>query len=281
MEMDFNPVTAWDQLAGSWDELMGNEGNDYFTVVELPVLERMVQPKNGDRALDLATGNGLVAHWMALQGVDVIATDASPAMIVNARAREPKRLENSETEVEVLYNVLDVTNPLHFEELLSSGVAGLFDIITMNMAIMDVSTLEHLANALPKLLDRDGGRFVATLLHPLFTCGVTRSVEYRDNPESGREETFHAVKMIKYLHVPPYKGVAAQSQPHPQVTASLQISSLPANANEDTVQCSLVLDALEEPNFDEAYVKTRAMDIGSLRQFTQFPKILAFRLKIA
>lgn len=121
--MDFNPVTAWDQLAGSWDELMGNEGNDYFTVVELPVLERMVQPKNGDRALDLATGNGLVAHWMALQGVDVIATDASPAMIVNARAREPKRLENSETEVEVLYNVLDVTNPLHFEELLSSGVA--------------------------------------------------------------------------------------------------------------------------------------------------------------
>lgn len=46
-------------------------------------------------------------------------------------------------------------------------------------------------------------------------------------------------------------------------------------------RAGLVLDALEEPNFDEAYVKTRAMDIGSLRQFTQFPKILAFRLKIA
>ncbi|KAM5439250.1 hypothetical protein MferCBS31731_004671 [Microsporum ferrugineum] len=275
MEMDFNPVTAWDQLAGSWDELMGNEGNDYFTVVELPVLERMVQPKNGDRALDLATGNGLVAHWMALQGVDVIATDASPAMIVNARAREPKRLENSETEVEVLYNVLNVTNPLHFEELLSSGVAGLFDIITMNMAIMDVSTLEHLANALPKLLDRDGGRFVATLLHPLFTCGVTRSVEYRDNPESGREETFHAVKMIKYLHVPPYKGVAAQSQPHPQYYFHRPLHELFS----PFFRAGLVLDALEE--FDEAYVKTRAMDIGSLRQFTQFPKILAFRLKIA
>ncbi|EGD84374.2 hypothetical protein H113_08152 [Trichophyton rubrum MR1459] len=89
-------------------------------------------------------------------------------------------------------------------------------------------------------------RFVATLLHPLFTCGVTRAVEYRDNPESGREEAFHTLKMTKYLDVPSYKGVATQSQPYPQIISALPcVSSLISSANQksiprsytSTVQC--------------------------------------------
>ncbi|GBF60162.1 hypothetical protein TMEN_2567 [Trichophyton mentagrophytes] len=277
--MDVKPVAAWDQLAEAWDMLMGTPGNDYYTIIELPALERLVQPKPGDCALDLATGNGLVAHWMAQKGSSVLATDGSSAMVTKARARQSKRLEEN-GEVKVSYKILDVTDPQHFEELIQSrgiGAGGAFDIITMNMAIMDVSTLEHLANALPKLLKRDGGRFVATLLHPLFTCGVARAVEYRDNPESGREEAFHSLKMTKYLHVPPYKGVATQSQPHPQLYFHRPMHEIFA----PFFKAGLVLDALEEPNFDEAYVKARDLDIGSLRQFTQFPKILAFRMKIA
>ncbi|EGD94667.1 hypothetical protein TESG_02175 [Trichophyton tonsurans CBS 112818] len=261
--MDVKPVAAWDQLAEAWDMLMGTPGNDYYTVIELPALERLVQPKPGDCALDLATGNGLVAHWMAQKGSSVLATDGSSAMVTKARARQSKRLEEN-GEGKVSYKILDVTDPQHFEELIQSrgiGAGGAFDIITMNMAIMDVSTLEHLANALPKLLKRDGGRFVATLLHPLFTCGVTRAVEYRDNPESGREEAFHSLKMTKYLHLYFHR-------PMHEIFAPF-------------FKAGLVLDALEEPNFDEAYVKARDLDIGSLRQFTQFPKILAFRMKIA
>ncbi|EZF58880.1 hypothetical protein H112_08079 [Trichophyton rubrum D6] len=277
--MDVKPVAAWDQLAEAWDMLMGTPGNDYYTAVELPALERLVQPKPGDCALDLATGNGLVAHWMAQKGTSVLATDGSPVMLTKAQARQSKRLKEN-GEAKVSYQILDVTDPQHFEELIQSrgpGAGGAFDIITMNMAIMDVSTLEHLANALPKLLKRDGGRFVATLLHPLFTCGVTRAVEYRDNPESGREEAFHTLKMTKYLDVPSYKGVATQSQPYPQLYFHRPMQEIFA----PFFKAGLVLDALEEPNFDEAYVKARDLDIGSLRQFTQFPKILAFRMKIA
>ncbi|EFE40723.1 hypothetical protein TRV_04548 [Trichophyton verrucosum HKI 0517] len=259
--MDAKPVAAWDQLAETWDTLMGTPGNDYYTVIELPALERLVQPNPGDCALDLATGNGLVAHWMAQKGTSVLATDGSPAMVAKAQARQSKRLEEN-GEVKVSYQILDVTDPQHFDELIQSrglGAGGAFDIITMNMAIMDVSTLEHLANALPKLLKRDG------------------AVEYKDNPESGREEVFHSLKMTKYLHVPPYKGVATQSQPHPQLYFHRPMHEIFA----PFFKAGLVLDALEEPNFDEAYVKARDLDIGSLRQFTQFPKILAFRMKIA
>ena len=42
-----------------------------------------------------------------------------------------------------------------------------------------------------------------------------------------------------------------------------------------------MLDALEEPNFDEEYVRRNRLDPGSLRAWTQIPKILAFRLRIA
>ncbi|KAF3491114.1 uncharacterized protein GIQ15_00631 [Arthroderma uncinatum] len=275
--MEFDPVLTWDRLAESWDAAMGTEGNDYFTVIELPALERMVQPKPGDRALDLATGNGLVAHWLAQKGASVLATDGSPAMIVHAQARQAMRFKGIEVESLVAYGVLDVTNPLHFEELISSDRGGPFDIITMNMAIMDVSTLEHLANALPRLLKNGGGRFVATLLHPLFTCGVTRSVEYSDNPKSGREEAVYTLKMSKYLHVPPSKGVATQSQPHSQLYFHRPIHELFS----PFFRAGLILDALEEPNFDEAYTKANDLKLGSLRQFTQFPKLLAFRLKRA
>ncbi|EFQ97754.1 hypothetical protein MGYG_00795 [Nannizzia gypsea CBS 118893] len=277
METNANPVAAWDQLAEIWDTLMGTPGNDYFTVIELPALERLAQPKPGDCALDLATGNGLVAHWMAQKGAGVLATDGSPAMVAHAQARQSKRLKDDEDEGKVSYKILDVTNPQHFEELIQSKAGETFDIITMNMAIMDVATLEHLANALPKLLKRDGGRFVASLLHPLFTCGVIRAVEYKDNPETGREEAFHTLKMTKYLHVPPYNGVTTQSQPHAQLYFHRPMHEIFA----PFFKAGLVLDALEEPNFDEAYIKARDLDTGSLRQFTQFPKILAFRMKIA
>ncbi|KAK2867805.1 hypothetical protein FQN49_003458 [Arthroderma sp. PD_2] len=126
MEMEFNPVAAWDQLAESWDATMGTEGNDYYIVIELPALERMVQPKSGDRALDLATGNGLVAHWLGQRVTSVLATDASPAMIVRAQAQQALRFKDRHTATAVTYKVLDVTSPQHFEELISSDVGVRF-----------------------------------------------------------------------------------------------------------------------------------------------------------
>ena len=46
------------------------------------------------------------------------------------------------------------------------------------------------------------------------------------------------------------------------------------------LQAGLVIDGLEEPNFDEDYVKENSLELGSFRQLTQFPKVLAFRLRV-
>lgn len=115
-------VAAWETNAKSWDAAMGSTGNDYYKVLELPVLERMVQVKSGERALDLATGNGLVAHWLARAGAKVIATDGCRGMLDFAEKRGKEASEAGEMDVE--YRLLDVTDAKMWNEFVESEVAG-------------------------------------------------------------------------------------------------------------------------------------------------------------
>ncbi|OJD28249.1 hypothetical protein ACJ73_00351 [Blastomyces percursus] len=269
-------LAAWDHNASFWDREMGDEGNDYYKVVELPALERMVAVKPGDRALDLATGNGLVARWLASEGACVIATDGSKTMVDHARRRGV--CTNGENINSISYQVLDATSTEDFEKFIAKEIAeeGPFDIVIMNMAIMDIPTLEPLAAALPKLLKQNTGRFVTTLLHPFITAGSTRVIEYADSRETGREEEHVSLKITRYLHPPePIKAEALKGQPSYQYTFHRPMHEILS----PFLRAGLVLDALEEPNFDAEYNASRKLDPRSLRYVTEIPKILAFRMR--
>ncbi|EER29683.1 hypothetical protein CPC735_073650 [Coccidioides posadasii C735 delta SOWgp] len=270
-------LSGWRTNAPFWDTSMGSSGNDYFTVLEVPALERMIRVPPGEerfgnelRVLDLATGNGLVAHWLARKGASVVATDGCDEMVRLAEKR-------GEGTANVKYQVLDVTDSKQWEAFIREEVerGGAFDIITMNMAFMDVPDLEPLAAALPRILKRNGGIFVATLLHPFFTAGAIRSVEYAEDTETGQEVATQYIKLSKYLHVPPYKGVAMQDQPVSQPYFHRPFHQLFSTF----FRAGMVLDALEEPNFDAEYLKGKNLETASLRQWTQIPKILAFRMR--
>ncbi|EEH04461.1 conserved hypothetical protein [Histoplasma capsulatum G186AR] len=242
-------LKAWELNASFWDQHMGYEGNDYYRIVELPSLERMAAVKPGDRALDLATGNGLVARWLASNGARVIATDGSQAMIDHAKHRSTNA--NGENVNSISYQILDATSTQSFENFIAKETAeeGPFDIVVMNMAIMDIATLEPLAAALPKLLKQNTGRFVATLLHPLITAGSTRVLEYGDSRETGREEEHYTFHRPIHDVLSPF------------------------------LRSGLVLDAFEEPDFDPEYNNSKQIDPRSLRYVTEIPKILAFRMR--
>ncbi|GKZ21552.1 hypothetical protein AbraIFM66951_005242, partial [Aspergillus brasiliensis] len=208
-----SPLLPWEALAASWDEGMGDEGNQYFSVLEFPVLKKLANVRPGMRALDLATGNGLVARWLAQEGASVLATDGSRAMLERARNRTFTWYERGQLpEDKIVFDVLDVTNPVAWSNLLSNhpdtfgspeGQSEGFDVITMNMALMDIQDLDSLATALKKIL-RPNGCFVATLLHPIFfTSGAERQITVRDNPETSEREVDLAIVMRRYLDVPP------------------------------------------------------------------------------
>lgn len=106
----------WNNNANFWDEAVGVEGNEYWTALQRPALERLIKFKPGCKALDLATGNGLVARWLAQGGATVIATDGSTNMLGRAARHTPKDQKDL-----ITYEPLDVTNPADFSAFTKSA----------------------------------------------------------------------------------------------------------------------------------------------------------------
>jgi SAM-dependent methyltransferase len=151
----------------------GQRRERFFQDLELPTFEKLVKLKQGEHMLDLATGNGLVAQHLAALGGEVTATDASTQMLEFAKNRMTEDEASKST-----YQIVDVTNTEELNSLaheaqkvrtslqlrstplilLLTGDAKRhgFDVITLNMAIMDIATIEPLATNLPKLLKQDG-----------------------------------------------------------------------------------------------------------------------------
>jgi hypothetical protein len=66
------------------------DGNKYWRTLQEPCLGRFLNghlTKPGCRALDLATGNGLCARWLAERGAKVTATDGSEKMVEITKGR--------------------------------------------------------------------------------------------------------------------------------------------------------------------------------------------------
>lgn len=156
MEFHQTSQSSWDTNAAHWDEAIGQEGNKYWKVLQLPALERLTpRGQPGRKALELATGNGLAARWLASASgggcASVLATDGSAEMLKHAARRQNDEAAAAKT----AYRQIDVTDSVAFDELLADQPDG-FDVVLLNMAIMDIADLKPLAKALPELLKPDG-----------------------------------------------------------------------------------------------------------------------------
>jgi len=115
-------VASWETNAAFWDNHMGEEGNEFFNILEMPAVERLTAVKKGDRILDLATGNGLLARRLARLGGIVRATDASQNLINFAEHRTTK-----EEASKITYSLLDVTKEVDFDKMIEEGLKVLLD----------------------------------------------------------------------------------------------------------------------------------------------------------
>ncbi|KAK8862574.1 S-adenosyl-L-methionine-dependent methyltransferase [Apiospora arundinis] len=273
MEFHQESQSGWEANAAYWDASIGQEGNKYWKLLQRPALERLIpRHRPGSKVLELATGNGLVARWLAsIEGggfASVLATDGSAEMLKHAERRQT----DQEAAAKTLYRQVDVTDAAAFDELLKSEPEG-FDVVLLNMAIMDIADLNPLAKALPKLLKADGV-FVATMLHPVFfTSNFSRSIELKDGNDPNKPEITRAKVIREYLDVPPSHTVAEWGQPTLQVMFHRPIHEIFTTF----FRQGLVMDAIEEPAFKEADgVKDR---IEAHSNYTQLPALLAFRLR--
>lgn len=153
-------LRSWETNAPYWDATITADGNKYWRRLQEPSLRRLLGPhlsRHECRALDLATGNGLCARWLLQNGAsEVLATDGAEAMLEVARQHGDGEGSGRDGEKGqgIRFRRVDVTSDEQLNRLVEDE--GRFDVILINMAIMDVATLEPLARALPKLLAEGG-----------------------------------------------------------------------------------------------------------------------------
>lgn len=169
-------LTSWEQVASYWDANFGKDGNKYYNRLQKPCLvrlleDKLVKSKTGIcRALEFATGNGICARFLASHGVEVLATDGAEQMLEIA-----KEHVGEGSGLKIKWRRVDVTKREELEVLVRENPEG-FDIILINMAIMDIATTDPLAEAIPKMLAGDGVydplRIFVSFSQPLLTVLV-------------------------------------------------------------------------------------------------------------
>lgn len=244
----------WDRKAEFWDQLMGEQGNDFHRSLVIPATGRLLALRPGERVLDLACGTGVVSRWLHRWGARVTAVDGSAAMLARARNRGPDEID---------YLQLDLT--------VEQELAGLgsYDAAVCAMGFMDIADLDPMLQAMPRLL-AGGGRLVVTVCHPCFNfTGAAMFCEREDR--SGTMVTTTGVRVANYLDPLASPGAGAPGEPCPHTYYHRPLHDLLGRC----FAAGLVLDGIEEPTFCERLPRNELnwSDIPGI------PPVLALRLR--
>ena len=144
--------TAWEQQADWYDQVVGEDGDDFYRHLILPTVLRRLAAKPGETILDIGCGQGVLGRVLATGKVKTLGVDASPALIEKARGRA------GEQERHVVGDVrrLDAVIP---GELVDHAAAVL--------SLQDLDPLPPVLEGVAVVV-RPGGRLVIVLTHPCF-----------------------------------------------------------------------------------------------------------------
>jgi 2-polyprenyl-3-methyl-5-hydroxy-6-metoxy-1,4-benzoquinol methylase len=246
---------AWDENARYWDERLVRP-ESWQHVIVFPAVEALLGLVPGERVLELACGNGLLAQRMGQAGADVLATDLSQGQLRSAAEHV--------SHPNVRLAEVDISDRVALDAL-----GGDFDAVVCCMGLMDVSDIEPLAAALPRLL-RPDGRFVFAVTHPSFNnMSLVRVTERRVRGKALVDEL--AVRVSRYTTAEIGRGVGMDGQPAPIWYFDRPLDGL----LRPFFAAGLVMDGLTEPVFDAG----TAERIGADPVWTEIPPILAGRLR--
>ena len=262
MENNPNEFTkkAWDANAEIWDSTMSDEGNDFFNILQWPILASFLDVQPDSNILDIACGNGLTSRRLAALGANVTAFDFSANLIEKAKAR-------ANPDDRISYHVVDATDEA---QLLALGT-GKFDSALSNMALFDMADIETLFQTLPKLL-KPNGVFAFSLCHPAFNN--SSSIHLAEEWDDGKINTRYAVKVSRYMTPYNAEGVALRNQPKPQLYFERPIQYY-MNVG---FQNGFIVDGFEERAFPPDHPQSNPLSWGG--NFSEIPPVLVMRMRL-
>jgi 2-polyprenyl-3-methyl-5-hydroxy-6-metoxy-1,4-benzoquinol methylase len=251
---------AWESNALFWDKKIG-EGNDFVNVLQWPAIIRLLEPRAGQKILDIATGNGLTARRLAALGTEVTAFDFSAELIRLAKEHTPSPST-------ITYQVIDATD----RDALRTLGLRCFDSALCNMALFDMADIEPLFQVLPELL-KLGGSFIFSLTHPAFNnSSVVHVAEEVD--DDGEIKTVYSIKISRYQTPSQSRGLAMRDQPHPQLYFDRSLQTY-FNLG---FQNGFVLDGFEERAFPPDHPQKHPLAWGG--RFSEIPPVLVARMRL-
>ena len=150
-------ATHWGDVAGWYDEHVGDGGGDFHENVVLPGALRLLGKGDtgveGMAVLDVACGQGVLCRQLAERGARPVGFDASEALIRRARERSP----------ELAFHVGDA------REIESAAwlAAGSFDAAACLLALSNIQPIRPVFDGVAKAL-RPAGRLAIVVNHPAF-----------------------------------------------------------------------------------------------------------------
>lgn len=196
---------AWEVNAAVWDTKMGDEGNNFFRILCWPAMLDLLNLQPGQRILDIGCGNGLASRKLAELGAEVTAFDFSANLIALAKGHQTAHPSR------ITYHVADATD----ESALLQWGESAFDAAFANMVLFDISDIEPLFRALPKLL-KPGSVFVYSINHPSFNNASAVHLA-EDSSDGGRIKPVFSIKVSRYMTPYAAHGLGLRDQPKPQV----------------------------------------------------------------
>ncbi len=178
-------ISSWNINAAMWDQL-NKDGSSFQQTIVNPVLEALYPPLSKEmKILEIACGNGFLAHQLAQCGAEVWAFDSSENAILLAQNRNYNGCK-------VHFFSADATKGKTYQMLPAS-----FDLIVCNMAFMDIADIASVFSGAFSVL-KESGCFIVTQTHPCFEKGVG-PLFFETMEEDG--ETIHTggVKVTHYL----------------------------------------------------------------------------------
>ena len=146
---------GWQDIAGWYDELVGERGSEYHREVVIPRTVTLLGAKRGERMLDVACGQGVLCRALSEAGARVTGIDVAPALVEAAKRR------NQADRLAIDYRVGDA------RRLADICDAGGFDAAVVVLAIQNIAPLSPVWEGCHRVLAR-GGRLVVVMMHPCF-----------------------------------------------------------------------------------------------------------------
>lgn len=172
------PGTGYDDFADGYAAFVARDAADPTTALATATVHLLAAAGDvaGLRVCDLGCGEGHVTCMLAARGARVVGVDVSRRMLALARRRTPQP--------GVGYLLADAQRTLPLP-------AGVFDLATCNVALMDIPDLDAVCRAAARIL-KPGGRFVASITHPCFQSPHATS-------EHDAAGVFTARRVVEYV----------------------------------------------------------------------------------